>query len=67
MRECNDIGLGMKVIFMGAPQFAVPSLLALSRLGVRIVAAFTKAPRQGGRRGLEVTKTAVHEAADRLA
>jgi methionyl-tRNA formyltransferase len=56
----------MKAIFMGAPQFAEPSLLALSNLGVRIVCVFTKEPRRGGRRGLEATKTAVHAAAERL-
>ena len=51
---------------MGAPPFAVPALLALREIDAQIVAVFTKAPRQGGRRGLERTKTAVHEAAERL-
>lgn len=56
----------MKVIFMGAPTFAVPTLKALSSLGPSIVAVYTKAPRQGGRRGLEIVKTPVHLAAEEL-
>jgi methionyl-tRNA formyltransferase len=56
----------MKVIFMGAPAFAVPTLKVLSRLGSRIVAVYTKAPRPGGRRGLEIVKTPVHQAAEEL-
>ena len=51
---------------MGAPAFAVPTLKALSSLGSEIVAVYTKAPRQGGRRGLEIVKTPVHLAADEL-
>ena len=56
----------MKVIFMGAPDFAVPALDALGELGVEIAAVYTKAPRPGGRRGLEVTKTPVHLRAEQL-
>ena len=56
----------MNVIFMGAPTFAVPTLKALSSLGSRIVSVYTKAPRQGGRRGLEIVKTPVHLAAEEL-
>ena len=50
----------MKVIFMGAPAFAVPALDALIALGVDIVAVYSKTPRPAGRRGLELTKTPVH-------
>jgi methionyl-tRNA formyltransferase len=56
----------MNVIFMGAPAFAVPTLKALSSLGSHIVAVYTKAPRQGGRRGLEIVKTPVHLVAEEL-
>jgi methionyl-tRNA formyltransferase len=56
----------MKVIFMGAPDFAVPTLRALSNLDAEIIAVFTKPSRQGGRRGLELTKTAVHLVAEDL-
>src|SRR5579863_9700814 len=56
----------MKVIFMGAPAFAVPTLKALSRTGSEIVAVLTRQPRRGGRRGLELTRTPVHRAAEEL-
>jgi len=56
----------MKVIFMGAPPFAVPTLKALSGIGSEIVAVYTKSPRRGGRRGLEIVKTPVHQAAEDL-
>jgi methionyl-tRNA formyltransferase len=55
----------MKVIFMGAPAFAVPPLRTLLKLGAEIVAVFTKAPRAAGRRGLQTTRTHVHEEAER--
>jgi len=51
---------GMKIIFMGAPEFAVPALEALIALRTEIVAVYSKAPRPAGRRGLELTKTPVH-------
>jgi methionyl-tRNA formyltransferase len=63
---CDDIALRMKVIYMGAPSFAVAPLQALYKLGVELVAVLTKAPKAGGRRGLATTKTAVHEEAERL-
>jgi methionyl-tRNA formyltransferase len=56
----------MKVIFMGAPAFAVPALRAVARTGSELVAVFTKPPRQAGRRGLEITKTPVHLAAEEM-
>ena len=56
----------MKVIFMGAPNFAVPALRVLSSLGAELVGVFTKAPRAAGRRGLQTKRTAVHEEAERL-
>jgi len=56
----------MKVIFMGAPAFAVPALQTLSRQAVEVVAVYSKAPRPAGRRGLETTKTPVHLEAERL-
>ncbi len=56
----------MRTIFMGAPQFAVPSLERLVTIGANVVAVYTKAPKPGGRRGLELTKTAVHQRAEHL-
>jgi len=51
---------------MGAPDFAVPALDALVDLGVDVVAVYTRAPKPGGRRGLELTPTAVHRRAEAL-
>ena len=56
----------MRTIFMGAPPFAVPALETLVSIGANVVAVYTKAPKPAGRRGLELTKTAVHLRADAL-
>jgi len=54
----------MRVIFMGAPEFAVPALRAIVERGHAVAAVYTRAPQPGGRRGLELTKTPVHRLAD---
>lgn len=54
---------GMRVIFMGAPDFATPTLRALIERGHEIVAVYTRAPKPAGRRGLEVMRTPVHQLA----
>ncbi len=51
---------------MGAPDFAVPTLRAIVDSGRLVVAAYTRAPKPGGRRGLEIRKTPIHEAAEAL-
>jgi methionyl-tRNA formyltransferase len=56
----------MRVVFMGTPEFAVPTLLELSKSDHVLVAVYTRAPARAGRRGLEMRKTAVHSAADSL-
>jgi methionyl-tRNA formyltransferase len=56
----------MRIVFMGAPDFATPTLLEIVRQGHEIVAVYTRAPRPAGRRGLELTKTPVHAVAERL-
>jgi methionyl-tRNA formyltransferase len=56
----------VKVIYMGTPDFAVPALQALAAAGHEVVAAYTQPPRAGGRRGKELTPTAVHRAAEEL-
>jgi methionyl-tRNA formyltransferase len=50
----------MRIVFMGAPDFAAPTLLEIVRQGHEIVAVYTRAPKPAGRRGLELTKTPVH-------
>lgn len=54
----------MRIIFMGAPDFATPTLHALIESSQEVVAVYTKAPRPAGRRGLELTKTPVHQLAE---
>jgi methionyl-tRNA formyltransferase len=56
----------MRIVFMGTPDFAVPTLLEIVNNGHVLVAAYTRAPARGGRRGLEVRKSPVHAAADSL-
>ncbi|HSG55011.1 MAG TPA: methionyl-tRNA formyltransferase [Paracoccaceae bacterium] len=56
----------MRLIYMGTPDFAVPALRALVAAGHDVVAAYTQPPRPGGRRGKELTPTAVQRAAEEL-
>lgn len=56
----------MRIIFMGTPDFAVPTLKALHEAGHDIVACYTQPPRPAGRRNLELKKSPVHEAAASL-
>src|SRR3954462_12175889 len=55
----------MRIIFMGSPDFAVPSLNALVGAGHEVVAAYCQPPRPAGR-GKADRKTAVHERAEEL-
>ena len=55
-----------RVIFMGTPDFSVPVLEALHAAGHEIAAVYSQPPRKAGRRGLEVTPSPVHKAAERL-
>jgi methionyl-tRNA formyltransferase len=55
----------MRIVFMGSPDFAVPSLNALVNAGHEVVAAYCQPPRPAGR-GKAQRKTAVHERADEL-
>lgn len=56
----------MRIIFMGSPDFAVPTLQALIDAAHEVVCVYTQPPRPGGRRGKELTKTPVHQLAERL-
>ena len=55
----------MRIVFMGSPDFAVPSLNALVDAGHEVVAAYCQPPRPAGR-GKSDRKTAVHERSDEL-
>lgn len=53
----------MRIIFMGTPEFAVPTLQALVDAAHEVVCVYTQPPRPGGRRGRELTPTPVHQRA----
>ncbi|MFL6729323.1 MAG: methionyl-tRNA formyltransferase [Sphingomicrobium sp.] len=55
----------MRIVFMGSPDFAVPSLEVLVEAGHQVVAAYCQPPRPAGR-GKAERKTAVHEHAEQL-
>ena len=56
----------MRIIFMGSPDFAVPTLQALVDAAHEVVCVYTQPPRPGGRRGKELTPTPVHQRASDL-
>ena len=56
----------LRVVFMGTPDFAVPTLRTLVEKGHDIVAVYSQPPRPAGRRGLEVRPSPVHMAAQLL-
>jgi methionyl-tRNA formyltransferase len=55
----------MRIVFMGSPDFAVPSLNALVEAGHEVVAAYCQPPRPAGR-GKAERRTAVHQRAEQL-
>lgn len=56
----------LRLIFMGTPEFSVPTLLELVAHGHEVVAVYTRAPKPGGRRGLQMQPTPVEQEARRL-
>ncbi len=56
----------LRLIFMGTPDFSVPTLLELVAHGHEIAAVYTRAPKPGGRRGLTLQPTPVEQEARRL-
>lgn len=56
----------LRLIFMGTPDFAVPTLLALHAAGHEIVAVYTRVAKPGGRRGLDLVPTPVEREATKL-
>jgi methionyl-tRNA formyltransferase len=53
----------MKIIFMGTPDFAVPTLRGLLQSSHEVVAVFTQPPKPKGR-GMKVIKSPVHQVAE---
>ena len=62
----TDGEMPLRVIFMGTPEFSVPTLRAVAAAGHEIAAAYTQPPRPAGRRGLELTPSPVQREAERL-
>ncbi len=56
----------LRLVFMGTPDFAVPTLVELAGAGHQIVAVYTRAPQPSGRRGLELTPTPIAREANRF-
>ena len=54
----------MRIIFMGTPEFAVPTLAEIVGRGHEVVAVYTRAPAPAGRRGLQLVPSPVHRAAE---
>lgn len=57
--------MSLRVIFMGTPDFAVPTLTEIIGQGHEIVSCYTRAPAQAGR-GLELKPSPVQKAAERF-
>ena len=58
--------MSLRIIFMGTPDFSVPTLDAIVGAGHEVVAVYTQPPRPAGRRGLDLTPSPVQKAAERL-
>ncbi len=58
--------MSLRLVFMGTPDFAVPTLVELVGGGHQVVAVYTRAPQRAGRRGLELTPSPVAREAGRL-
>jgi len=56
----------LRLIFMGTPEFAVPTLLELAGHGHDIAAVYTRAPKPAGR-GMRVQRSPIEQEATRLA
>jgi methionyl-tRNA formyltransferase len=57
--------LALRLVFMGTPDFAVPTLVEIVGGGHEVVAVYTRAPQPAGR-GLELRPSAVAREAERL-
>ncbi|HLF63692.1 MAG TPA: methionyl-tRNA formyltransferase [Saprospiraceae bacterium] len=56
--------MSLRIVFMGTPEFAVPSLAALLDAGYDVVAVLTAPDRLGGRGGQQLIESAVKHFAD---
>jgi methionyl-tRNA formyltransferase len=56
----------LRIVFMGTPDFAVPTLIEIAGRGHEVVAVYTRAPKPAGRRGMDLTPSPVEREARRL-
>ncbi|MFG1464490.1 methionyl-tRNA formyltransferase [Xanthobacter sp. DSM 24535] len=56
----------MRIVFMGTPDFAVPTLTEIVARGHEVVAVYSRAPAPAGRRGLDLTPSPVHALAEKF-
>jgi len=56
----------LRLVFMGTPDFAVPTLIEIVGRGHEVAAVYTRAPKPAGRRGLEMQETPVAREARRF-
>jgi len=57
----------LRIVFMGTPDFAVPTLSEIIGQGHEVVAVYTRAPKPAGRRGLDLTPSPVQRLAEQFA
>ena len=57
--------MSLRLVFMGTPDFAVPTLLEIVGAGHEVVAVYTRAPQPAGR-GMELRPSAVAREAERF-
>jgi methionyl-tRNA formyltransferase len=57
--------MNLRIIFMGTPDFAVPTLSDIVGQGHDVVAVYTREPKPAGR-GMDLRKSPVHVAAERF-
>ncbi|WP_422019496.1 methionyl-tRNA formyltransferase [Roseibium sp.] len=55
--------MSLRVVFMGTPDFSVPTLMEIVGQGHEVVACYSQPPRPAGR-GMDLKKSPVHEAAE---
>jgi methionyl-tRNA formyltransferase len=59
--------MSLRIVFMGTPDFAVPTLVEIVGRGHEVVAVYARAPKPAGRRGLDLSPSPVEREARRFA
>src|SRR6476646_3830676 len=58
--------MSLRIVFMGTPDFAVPTLLEIVGRGHDVVAVYTRSQKPAGRRGLDPTPSPIEKEARRF-